>query len=56
MIEFYRNEWKIAEKEGNTEYAENCKKQYRLLVMESLKRPYKQYVEKLKEYPPIWLN
>ena len=56
MIEFYRYEWKVAEKEGNTAYAENCKEQYRLLVMESLKRPYKQHIEKLKAYPPIWLN
>lgn len=56
MIQFYRIEWKKAEKEGKTEYANNCKDQYRLLVMQNLEQPYRQYEDKLKAYGALYLN
>lgn len=56
MKQFYHDEWKNAKKEGNYQYAEWCKEKYREIIMNSLKRPYKKYVPKLKAFPPLWLN
>lgn len=56
LIKYWWFEWKVAEIDGDLKYAGFCKEQYRCLVMDSLKRPYKQYEEALKAYPPIWLN
>ncbi len=53
---FYYIEWHEAEKEGNKQYACDCKEIYRQLVMASLKKPYNLYIEKLKQYPMIYLN
>jgi len=54
--DFYWFEWKLAEEKGNTSWAKACKEQYRLLVMESLKRPYLEHHEALKVFPPININ
>lgn len=58
MEKFYCIEWKRAEKEGNLVFAEACKQIYRSVVMERIKRerPYNEYLERLKKYPPIYLN
>jgi len=55
-IDFYRIEWKLAEKRGDIEYSNTCKEMFRMLLMESLKRPYRQYEEKLKQFPMLSLN
>ncbi len=54
--DFYWSEWHKAIEEGNYVYAADCKEKYRELVMENRKAPYKLYIEKLKAYPPIYLN
>lgn len=56
MKKFYYKEWKVAEAEGNLEYAAECKEEYRRLVIKSLERPYLQFLEELKAFPPIYLN
>ena len=55
-IKFWNYEWRVAEKEGNIEYAIACKEEYRIHVIESLKRPWNQHEEKLKQFPILMLN
>jgi len=55
-MNFYKEEWLLALAAGNLKYAEACKHIYRKKVIESLKRPYKMYIEKLKQFPMIYLN
>lgn len=52
---YYRG-WKVAEKEGYTKLSKAYEELYRGLLMKSLQRPYKQYIDELKAYPPIYLN
>lgn len=56
IMEKLKLKWKLAEKEGNLKYAKACKEKYREAVMESLKKPYKQFEERLKMFPMISLN
>ena len=56
MKEFWKQEWKHAEKIGYVHYAKACKEQYRLEVLKELEISYIQYIEKLKQYPSINLN
>ena len=55
-IRFYKAEMYQAKKDGNENFAKVCKEQYRIHVMKSLERPWKLYIEKLKKYPPFYLN
>lgn len=54
--DFYRTEWKREQKKGNTEYAETCKEMYRMLLMDSLEKPYTFRDDRLKQFPMIILN
>lgn len=56
LSDFYRGEWRRAEKEGDVEYAKNCKEVYRGLIMLKIKKSYHFVHEKLKMYPMINLN
>jgi hypothetical protein len=56
MKDTYYNQWMDAREDGNLEYAEACKQKFRELVMKELEAPFKIYIEKLKAYPPIYLN
>lgn len=56
LIDYYRYEWKYAEKDGDTFYAESYKKYYTELVLEYLKEPYNERHEALKQFPLIMLN
>ena len=55
-INFYYREWKEAESDGKTDYAKQCKDEYRKLVMKKLIKPYNQVYDKLRMYPMINLN
>ena len=54
--EFFKDEWYLAEKNGNEKYAKACKEEYRLFVMKELERPYRQFFDELKQFPAINLN
>lgn len=56
LSDFYYTEWKNAEKEGNIEYAKNCKEIYRELIMRKITKSHHFFHEKLKLYPMINLN
>ena len=53
---FYYDEWQNAEKDGNIQYAEGCKEQYRTFVMDRITQPYHWYKDELKEFEMINLN
>lgn len=53
---FYYREWHEAQKDGNTRYANECKEQYRKLVMQEKIKPYHFYSDKLKMFPILNLN
>ncbi len=54
--DFYYREWHYAMKDGNIKYANACKEKYVQIVKASFKKPYNLYIEKLKQYPMIYLN
>ena len=56
MKDYFYKQWKHAEKEGHEAISKVFKEKYRSIVMEELNRPYRQYVEALKQYPTIYLN
>jgi len=50
-------DWRILQKErGNIPLTLYYKKQYQKQVIESLKRPHKQYEDKLKQFPMLSLH
>lgn len=53
---YYYIEWKTAEMDGNLRIAEYYKEMYRKTVMDSLDKPYRWYIKKLKQFPTIYLN
>ena len=53
---FYYTEWQIAEKNGDFNYAEGCKDEYRRIVMKRLIKSFNQFDERLKQFPLINLN
>lgn len=55
-IEFYKVEWKFAEKDGNVKYAQEMKDTYRIEVMKLLIKPYHFWNEKTKAFPTVILN
>lgn len=55
-MQFYYEEWQKARNKGNIEYSKSMKEEYRIRVMLSLEKTYKQYITELKMYPPIYLN
>lgn len=54
--DFYRQEWQIAKKKGQMEWAKTCKEMYRLCVMEEMQRPHWQIEDSLKQHPFLCLN
>ncbi len=54
--EFFRMEWKIAEKEGDFGYAKICKELYRELVMKKNTKSYHFVHDALRPYPMIYCN
>ena len=53
---FYYHQWQEAEKEGNIQYAANCKEYYRKLVMEKITQSYNYAHDKLRMFQMIYLN
>ena len=53
---YWYEEWQEAKKDGKTQWAITCKEKYKQIIIESLKKPYNLYIEKLKQYPMFYLN
>lgn len=56
LIDYFRKEWKLAEKLGNHKWAISCKEDYKFYVIEFLKKPHNEYHDELKQFPMIMLN
>ena len=56
MKQFYYTEWMIAKEEGNLIYASDCKEMYKQCVLKEIVKQHNQYIEKISQYPMLWLN
>ncbi len=54
--EFYYKEWKLAEKDGDTLFADMYKACWEVFVIEDLTNEHTMYYSKLSRFPLIHLN